>query len=258
MISTRPNKQKNRIFTTLAAALFWLGVWQLFAMLIHQELILPSPLNVLKTLGKLMLTRRFYQNTLTTLGRILAGYLLGILLSCLLAFLTCTSRYAHALLAPLIRIIRATPVASFIILALLWMGKSRLPVLIATLMVIPVLWQNLNEAYASFDEKLIEMGKAYRMNTWEMLRYIYFPGMLPAFSSGCVSAMGLAWKSGIAAEVLSQPSLAIGTNLYNSKVYLETAELFAWTLVVILLSLLIEKGIMFFFSRVVRNRRKYD
>ena len=84
------------------------------------------------------------------------------------------------------------------------------------------------------------------------------PGMLPAFSSGCVSAMGLAWKSGIAAEVLSQPSLAIGTNLYNSKVYLETAELFAWTLVVILLSLLIEKGIMFFFSRVVRNRRKYD
>ncbi len=258
MTSTRQsnrNKIMNNFRKGAVALLFWLAVWQIAAMLIGKALILPSPLDVLQVLLRLIVTPVFWKNTLITLVRILSGYLLGILASGLLAYLTCSSPLAKSFIAPMIQVMRATPVASFIILALLWMGKARVPVLISMLMVIPIVWQNLNEAYEAIDPNLLEMGRAYYLNYRDMLRYIYLPAITPAFLSGCLSAMGLSWKSGIAAEVLSQPSLAIGTRLYNAKVYLETAELFAWTLCVILLSLCIEKGIRALFAVLSAKRR---
>jgi NitT/TauT family transport system permease protein len=113
----------------------------------------------------------------------------------------------------------------------------------AALMVIPVVWGNIVEQYKAVDVKLIEMSRAYRFTKMKKFWYIYVPSILPAFKAACLTSMGLSWKSGIAAEVLTQPSLAIGSNLYYSKVYLETPELFAWTIVVIILSFLIEKVI---------------
>ena len=237
------NKEKTRTIWKLLAALFWLAIWQIASMLVGKELILPGPFSVLKALGQLIVQGNFWLSILLTMLRIMLGYCLGVISGCLLALACCSSRTLNTLLSPIVRMVRATPVASFIILAMLWMSKGGVPVLMSALMVTPVVWGNLVEGYDSRDMKLSEMADAYHLGGWKTLRFVHIPSLMPALKAACLTALGLAWKSGIAAEVLSQPRKAIGSNIYYSKVYLETPELFAWTASVIALSFLLETAV---------------
>lgn len=167
--------------------------------------------------------------------------MVGAVAGVLLATATSFSRICDTLLSPMIRIIRATPVASFIILALLWIHTMLLPGFIAALMVLPIVWGNIAEGIAKTDRLLLEMGQVYGFSPWKTLRLIYLPSLRPWFRSACLTSLGLAWKSSVAAEVLCHPQDAIGTQLYNAKAYFETDMLFAWTAVVIILSVLLER-----------------
>lgn len=237
------DKEKPRTIFKLLAALFWLGIWQIASMIVGKELILPGPFSVLKAFGQLVIQGSFWLSILLTMLRIILGYCLGVISGCLLALACCSSKTLNTLLSPIVRMVRATPVASFIILAMLWMSKGGVPVLMSALMVTPVVWGNLVEGYQSRDMKLSEMADVYRLGKWKTLRYLHIPSLMPALKAACLTALGLAWKSGIAAEVLSQPKKAIGSNIYYSKVYLETPELFAWTASVIALSFLLETAV---------------
>ena len=225
---------------TLLAILFWIAVWQIASMAVGKDLILPGPVSVIKALWSLVRQGSFWTSILMTVLRIMLGYAAGVALGCLLAFGCCRSRILDSLFSPIIRMVRATPVASFIILAMLWMSKGGVPVLMAAFMAAPVVWANLVEGYRSRDMKLSEMALAYRLGQWKTLRFVTVPALMPALKASCLTALGFAWKSGIAAEVLSQPKTSIGANIYYSKVYLETPELFAWTASVIVLSFLLE------------------
>jgi len=225
---------------TAAAALFWVALWFIASWSIGKELILPSPLAVLKALWGMLGQGAFWASIGMTVLRIMAGYLIGVAAGCLIAFACCTSGVLSALLSPVVKTVRATPVASFIILAMLWMSKGAVPMLMAALIVTPVVWGNLIEAYSSRDMDLDEMALAYRIGNRKWLRFVLIPQILPSLKAACLTGLGFAWKSGIAAEVLSQPKRAMGSNIYYSKVYLETPELFAWTAAVIVLSFLIE------------------
>lgn len=153
--------------------------------------------------------------------------------ACSPAFLTSTFlRRGLAAFCPAIRVVLATPVASFIILSLLWIGHTRVPAFISMLIVIPIVWANLCTAVRETDRDLLEMARLFRMKKSRVLRLIYIPAAMPSFRAACLTALGLAWKSGIAAEVLCLPKTAVGTQLYYSKIYLETPALFAWTIVV--------------------------
>ena len=231
---------KNRTVRRLLAALFWLAVWQLASMAVGKDLILPGPFSVLKALWQLVRQGSFWLSILLTMFRIMLGYCLGVAFGCILALACCSSRTLDSLLSPIVRMVRATPVASFIILAMLWMSKGGVPVLMSALMVTPVVWGNLVEGFVSRDMALSEMARAYHLGRWKTLRFVYIPALMPALKASCLTALGLAWKSGIAAEVLSQPKQAIGSNIYYSKGYLETPELFAWTASVIALSFALE------------------
>lgn len=237
MTSILTNKKTKNVL----AACFWLLVWQAASSLLARQLILPGPLTVVKRLVELVATGSYWQTILFSLLRIMTGYFLGIIFGVILAVATCSSKWLDALFSPLIRIVRATPVASFIILAMLWLPKTGVAVLMAALMVVPVIWENLYQQFHSVDKKLVEVGTVYRFSGFKKWKVIYFPAMKAGFRAACLSGMGLGWKSGIAAEVLSQPRIAIGTNVYNAKVYLETADLFAWTITVIILSFVLEK-----------------
>ena len=225
---------------TLLAILFWIAVWQIASMAVGKDLILPGPVSVIKALWSLVRQGSFWTSILMTVLRIMLGYAAGVALGCLLAFGCCRSRILDSLFSPIIRMVRATPVASFIILAMLWMSKGGVPVLMSALIVAPVVWGNLTEAHSSRDPALDEMAAAYRLGKWKHFRFILVPQLMPSLRAACLTGLGFAWKSGIAAEVLSQPKLAIGSNIYYSKVYLETPELFAWTASVIALSFALE------------------
>lgn len=222
---------------------FWLGVWQFGAMFARTrklDFFLPTPWTVLQTLARLCVTGEFWATIALSLGRILMGMVFGTLLGILLAALTCASAWADRLLSPMIRMIRAVPVASFILLVMLAVYRATVPTVIVTLMVLPVVWSGVNQGIRQADPSLLELGRAYRFSRWKTVKLVYLPSVQPYLLSAITTAMGLAWKSGVAAEVLCTPRQAIGTEVYNAKFYLEIPTLFAWTAVVVALSLTME------------------
>jgi len=223
------------------AVVFWLAVWQFGADAVGTEVLLPSPLAVLRRLFYLIREEDFLASVGGSLCRIMAGYLLAVLLGTLIGYLCERSRTAELLLSPLLSIITATPVASVIILTLVWIGKQLVPSLIVMLIVIPVVASHTRAGLAGIDRSLVSLCRIYGLPRTVVLRKLYLPSMLPDLSAGLSTALGLAWKSGVAAEVLAVPLHSIGANVYRSKLYLETTDLFAWTVTVILLSMLISK-----------------
>ena len=230
-------KKSLRIVIT---PVFWLGVWQLAALAVGMELLLPSPAAVGRSLLALAQTADFYLSAGATLGRVFLGLLWGGLGGAALAFLTHFFPWADAVVSPAVRVVRATPVVSFILLLYLWLSRAAIPWVIAGLMVLPVMWGSLTAGLAGMDKNLLELGRAYRFSPLKQLRLIYLPSLRSHFSAGLLTAFGLAWKSGVAAEVLCPPDKAVGSRLQQAKLGLETADLFAWTLTVVALSLALE------------------
>lgn len=243
-MTTSTTRDKNTRLSPalrLGAVAVWLLLWQLASIAVGLPLLLPSPLAVLLRLGQLCTGADFWLTVASSLLRILLGFLLGVLFGTALAGLCWRFRLIDALARPLLGVLKSTPVASFIILALVWVKTTWLATVISFIMVLPLIYANVREGIDSADRQLLEMAQVFRLSRRKTFRYCYLPAILPFFLSAISSALGFAWKSGIAAEVLGRPARAIGSQIYDSKIYLETPDLFAWTLVVILLSVLLER-----------------
>ncbi len=230
----------KKLIKILLVSVFWLFIWQLFTWIVGKELLLPSPVRVLVVLRKLILSGEFWQSISFSIARVLLGIFLALLFGTALAVLTSHHSLLRSLVAPMVTVVRSTPVASFILLLWLWLGSDNLPAVICLLMVFPIAWSAGEDAIAAFDKELMEVGKVYRFSFLKKMKYFYLPSYFPYFLSACKTSVGLAWKAAVAAEILVVSPHSIGKHLYNAKIYLETPELFAWTLVVIILSLLIE------------------
>lgn len=225
----------------LLIAAIWIAIWQICANHIGEELLFPKPLSVVKRIGELIKTADFYKTVWESLLRIIIGMGIGTLIGISGGILTAFSKIARAFFAPVIAIVKSTPVASFILLLVLWVNRDRTPLVIAAMMVIPVVWTNVETGILSTDRALLEMGKAYGLNLPKRILKIYLPSIIPYFFASLRSSLGMAWKAGIAAEVLLLPTVSIGKMIFGAKLTLETVDLFAWTAVVIVLSVIIEK-----------------
>lgn len=244
---------RNKALKVILAALFWLAAWFIAAKTVNSMLLIPSPAVTVKALWSLLCKKSFYSDCAFSLLRVLSAWLGGMLAGTLLAVITSLSSAANTLLSPALGIIKATPVASFIILALVMMKTSFVPVFTSALIVIPVVWANISKGVSSPDPKLLEMASAFNMKRTKKLKVIYIPAVMPYFSAAATTSMGLAWKSCIAAEVIASPNGSIGAGIQNAKIYLETPELFAWTLVIILFSMAFEKLIAFVIGRSMKK-----
>lgn len=230
-----------RVLKILIPLVFWLAVWQIISMLVDIELLVPSVGVVMSVWLRLATTAEFWLSAILSLARVLIGFAIGTLLGFCCGFLTHYIKPARILLEPLMKVIRAVPVASFIILALVWIETEALPSFIAAAMAAPMVWQSISGALVSdVDPKLLEFARVYTIPRAKILRGIVLPSVLPAFISSAAGALGFAWKSGIAAEVICQPLYSIGRQLQNAKVYYETPRVFAWTCTVCVLSIALE------------------
>ena len=234
-------KQTKKSRLWLTAVVFWLVVWQGAAMAIGQEVFLVSPLQAFGTLVQLLPQAEFWQRVAFSAGHILLGFVLGGGCSVLLAVAAERWLWVDAMLAPVMQLVKATPVASFIILALVWVSGKSLSILISFLMVLPVLYGAVRTGLESADPQLLEMARVFRLPLGRRVKAIWLPAVLPAFRQGCSVALGICWKSGVAAEVIGLPDGSIGDALYRAKITLSTGELFAWTFVIIVLSAAFEK-----------------
>ena len=231
------NRHQNGKLSVIPALIFWTAVWWIAAEQFNNPLLLPTPWQVLTCLAELAVTIGFWQTVGLSIGRILLGAVTAVGLGVILAVLTSRSRLAEILIGPAMTAVQVTPVASFTILVLIWLDRDWVPVLICGMMVLPVVWNSISTGIRTVDVQLLEMATVYRLPRLGILKRIYLPSLLPFFRTACSSALGLGWKAGIAAEVLTVPKISIGKMIAESKSYLLTEELFAWTLTVILLSL---------------------
>lgn len=234
----------------IIAVLVLLGAWQLLSMWVDRVIFLPSAADTLRALAKLARTREFYLSVGTSFVRIAAGFLLAVLAGVLLAVIAELNGQLGEILQLLMRLIKSVPVASFVILVLLWVRSDRLSVVISFLMVLPVVFTNVRSGIRQTDKKLLEMAKVFEIGVLRRVRFIYLPAVWPSFVAACSVGLGFCFKSGIAAEVIGLPAHSIGTELYKAKLYLMTPELFAWTIVIAAVSAAFEKAVMWGVRRV--------
>lgn len=219
----------------------WMLTWQLISLAVDNSIVFVGPLSVLHTLSARICTASFWETIFYSFIRISLGFITACVLGSLTGALSFVFPLMQEILEPVVLLIKSVPAASFIIIALIWMGSENLSVFISFLIVFPVLYINMLTGLKSTDKNLLEMADIFHISFPGKLLYIYFPALFPYFLSACNIALGMSWKSGIAAEVIGIPSGSIGEQLYMSKIYLNTADLFAWTFVIISVSALFEK-----------------
>lgn len=220
-----------------AALAAWIVVWQLAAVSLgHGGLFLATPIQTLQALAQLAPTAGFWQRIVFSALRILAGFLLAVVGGLVLGALGARWRWVRIFIEPAMQLIRAMPVASFVILALLWVRSANLSVVVSFTHVLPVVYAGVQGGIADTDSQLLEMAHVYRLPLITRLRYIWLPGIFPSFCESCIAAMGMCWKSGVSAEVIGLPDYSVGDALYRAKITISTPEVFAWTLVIVLLS----------------------
>lgn len=233
-------KQKQWLWRA-GSVLLALAVWQGISMAVDMEIFLTSPLKVIARLGTIWREPGFFSTVLFSVRRIFGGFLLAFLAGLLLGGLAGRFRAVETLLWPWVLAAKTVPIASFIILSLLWLNYSQLTVFIAFLIGFPVIYSNVLQGVKSMDRSLPEMAQVFQVRGLRKLRFIVIPAVFPYLVSASGTAVGMAWKAGVAAEVIGVISGSIGLKLYDAKIYFKNADLLCWTIIIILLSVAGEK-----------------
>ncbi len=242
-----------RAVKALLVAAFWIAVWGVLSLIVGSEILVPSPLAVARTWLKLVVTAKFWKACGATALRVVCGFCGAAAVGVLLGVACHCSAVARALISPVIKCLKAAPVVSFILLALVWVWTDYVPVLISFLTVVPVFYTATMAGLNSVDPALLEMTRLFRVSGDRVLLKIQLPAALPTLLSDGTVGLGFAWKSGIAAEVICLPLLSIGTELKFAKSTIDTPAVFAWTLTIIAFSVALEAVVRLVVGRVGRR-----
>lgn len=249
---------RSRIARTVLVGVFWLGLWQLATVVLDQTILLVGPGEVLVRLVELVVTVEFWATVGHSFVRIVAGFAAAAVVGVLGAALAARSRTVELLAAPLVTAVRSTPVVSVILLVLIFASSAQLATIVSFLMVGPIIYTNVLQGIRTRDRGLLEMAAVFRVPALRRVAAVDVPAVLPYFVAACQVGIGLAWKSGIAAEVIGLPQGSIGEQLYQAKIFLTTADLFAWTVVVVTISYAVERLVLALLargrSRLARDR----
>jgi NitT/TauT family transport system permease protein len=228
--------------------LFWLGVWEIASLIVNLPMLFPSPITVIKRLFGLVLEWDFYKSILISLFHVLFGIIVAVFFGIILAIVSALFGTVYSLVSPFLTVIKSTPVVAFIFLINVFIGDEKTVVIICSLMVLPIVFANVYQGIKSVDVSLLEASKVFKIPFKKLIWALYIPSTLPYFLSALLSAIGLAWKAGVAAEVLCNPKNSIGTNISSANQYFDNTEIFAWTVVIIIFSLLFE----FLFTKLIK------
>lgn len=242
-------KDKKQIIYRAGAILLALALWQIAAMTVGMDILLVSPVKVIVRLFTIWKEEGFFSTVLFSLLRIMSGFLIALLSGFILAVIAGRHKVVEYILWPYVVTFKAVPVASFIIMCLIWLSYNQLTVFISFLIVFPVIYSNVLTGLKNTDINLLEMADVFKLPYLKRFKYIYMASVRPYLESACVISVGMAFKAGVAAEVIGVVNGSIGEKLYEAKIYFQSADLFAWTIVLIIMSVILEK----LFSKLVRT-----
>lgn len=239
--------------TWISVIAFWLGIWEIVAVLYDNNNIIPTVESTFLALFESIWGEDFMKTVLFSLLRVLLGFLLGTLLSASLAVAASKIDFIKVLVSPIMTVAKSAPVVAIIMILWLVVGGRNVPVVIAMLMVMPIIWQNLIDGYESIDKKLSEICSVFNFSFGKRFRLLVLPTLMRFLLPGLVTASGLAFKSGIAAEIISLTKSSIGKEIADAKTLYERPRMFAWVIIVILLSLALEVIIKNLVRRIERK-----
>ena len=245
MKSNKKNNAINKIRKPVLATgsvLLWIFVWQIGAMLANRKLLLkiPYPLDTVKVFFANMTSADFWSVVGVSILHILTGFVTAVILGVILGMLSGRFELFNILTSPLLHLIRTVPVAAIVIVAWLWIPSYALASFISFLMVLPIVWSHTISGLKAVDVKLIEMAKINKMSPLEIAFKIKLPLISPHIRTGCLTGVGIAWKSGVAAQVIATPAKTLGSLLSGAKTAIDYNEVFAITLTIVILSVIIE------------------
>ncbi|MBO4697162.1 MAG: ATP-binding cassette domain-containing protein [Lachnospiraceae bacterium] len=240
------NKWKKTILTA-AAVLLWIGLWEFAAYRLNKPVLLPYPMTVFRTLIGMLKDRQFLAIVWGSFRHVTAGFLLALAAGVLLAVISSLSEVIETLLMPGVKLVKTVPVVSFIILLLFFVKPEKIGLVISLLMVFPVVYENVRKGITSTDTRLKEAAKVFRLPFGSRLSCMLIPSMIPYTAAACSAGLSLCWKAGIAAELIAQAPKSIGHELYYSKLYVDAEAVFAWTIIIIAVSVLFEKVFLILF-----------
>ena len=250
MTSTTLTNTLKRVAKIFLPLLFWLSVWQLASSIVNREFLFPGIPSTLRALITLLGDAIFWRSAFLTLLRVFIGLALGTVFGIVLAVLSNAHSAIKALISPLIAIMRSTPVATFIVILWVLMSANSLSVLIALIMVMPIVWQNVLDGFSAIDKDLLELSRVFEFTYSKRLRLIVIPTLTRYLIPAVITATGLAWKSEIAAEIIAYTANSIGQLINDAKFNIETPTVFALTVVIIVFSILLERLVKFLLGRV--------
>ncbi len=224
------------VFPVITGTAAIILIWIIAARLVGQEIILPTPKETIKALYSIIQNKFFWKSVYFTFWRGLAAFGVSLAAGILIGTAAGSKKSFNIFFKPFIILVRSTPVVSFILIALFWLSSSNVPILTAGLMSFPIICVNIIHGIQSIDKNLYEMTVLFNFTRISRIRHLILPSIYPFLLAGGSTGLGLSWKAVVAAEVLSSPQLGIGAGLQESRVYLDTSGVFAWTLIAVLLS----------------------
>ncbi|WP_051931468.1 ABC transporter permease subunit [Clostridium sp. KNHs214] len=244
-----------KIIKRISILFFWLIIWELGSLFLNKEILLPGPISVFKRLSGLLFEEYFWKSIFYSLLRVFGALIISIIMGIIFGIMAGIFKIFEEIMEPFMAAVKSTPVMSIIILALVWLKAGNVAIFTAMLICFPIIYTNVLQGLKSVDTKIIEMARLYRVKKVYVIKYVYLPAIKSYIVSGIILCLGLAWKVVVASEILSTPKYSIGLNLLNSKTMLDTEELFAWTIVVVILSLILENV---FRKQILKKGDKYN
>lgn len=226
-------KRMKAVAAAGAVAAFWLAVWAFAAALVAQPLILPGPGAVVVALLRLVCDANTWAILVGSGARILGGLALAAICGGVLAGVSVRSRTFARLVTPALSFVKATPVACVVVLLLIWLGSARVSIAAVFLMALPGVYFSLVEGLAQVDKPLEQMFRLHGVRGWRLFFAHTWREVLPFVLSCARAVIGMSWKAGVAAELIGMAAGTVGERIYQAKLLIETADLLAWTVLVV-------------------------
>ncbi|MBQ8550042.1 MAG: ABC transporter permease subunit [Clostridia bacterium] len=241
--------KNKRLLGKVAAVAVALLLWQAAAIWVDMRYLFAAPSDVLKTLLSLLGDAGTWGVLWRSCHKIILGFLIGLILGAALGILAGRFSAVEIFLWPYMVTVKSVPVASFIVIALIWVKTAVLSTFISVLIVLPIIYNNILGGIRGADRKMTEMADVFSLPLGRRLLYIWMPAVKPFLLSAVHSAAGLAFKSGVAAEVIGLQNGTVGEMIHYARLHFESAELFAWTILIVVMSALFERA----FSATLRG-----
>ena len=242
--SKKLNSRKHKIAKSVTVFAFWIAIWQLLAIVVGNSLLLPTLPETVIALGQLTGETTFYMDVCWTLFRCILSIVLSFGFGICLAWVAYKKEIIKELLTLPVSFFKAVPVMAIVIYVILLVESDWVAVVACFLMCFPIAYTNILSGLVETSKELLEVASVYKFNKADVVKLIYIPSVMPHFNVAMRIVAGLSWKAVVAAEVLSVPEFSLGQGMISAKYYLETPTLFAYIIVIVALSLAMEKVIV--------------